>query len=148
MHNAQLTLRQREKSILSDRTSWKIYASKIILQRKIRAQGRHWGWVRDSPSRSHKKIMSQACIIMHFTCSVSLHAANAQISAEKSHCLNFRHETLKLKKNTENNYITKASEATEPVGGGCPLSHGREIFQFWGSESCNLVHSLVRFLAF
>ena len=29
-----------------------------------------------------------------------------------------------------------------------PPSHGREIFQFWGSESCNLVHSLVRFLAF
>ena len=34
------------------------------------------------------------------------------------------------------------------MGGGCVPSHGREIFQFWGSESCNLVHSLVRFLAF
>ena len=34
------------------------------------------------------------------------------------------------------------------MGGGCPPSHGREICQFWGSESCNLVHSLVRFLAF
>ena len=34
------------------------------------------------------------------------------------------------------------------MGGGCRPSHGREIFQFWGSESCNLVHSLVRFLAF
>ena len=32
--------------------------------------------------------------------------------------------------------------------GGVPPSLGREIFLFWGSESCNLVHSLVRFLAF
>ena len=27
----------------------------------------------------------------------------------------------------------------------CPPSHGREIFQFWGSESCNLVHAVMRF---
>ena len=63
-----------------------------------------------------------------------------------------------FKKNTENILRTNArersdqargSEATERgegVGGGCRPSHGREIFQFWGSESCNLVHAVMRFL--
>ena len=57
---------------------------------------------------------------------------------------------IKVKKNTENNNITKARERSDRAGGGCGrgVSHGREIFQFCGSESCNLVHSLVRFLAF
>ena len=42
----------------------------------------------------------------------------------------------------------RGSEATERgqgVGGGFPPSHGREIFQFWGSESCILVHAVMRF---
>ena len=43
---------------------------------------------------------------------------------------------------------SKLSSNVGSPGGGCPPSHGREIFQFWGSESCNLVHSLVRFLAY
>ena len=59
---------------------------------------------------------------------------------------------IKVKNNNENNNITKARERSDRAGGrvweGGPPSHGREIFQFWGSESCNLVHSLVRFLAF
>ena len=43
---------------------------------------------------------------------------------------------------------SKATERGEGVGGGgrgCPPSHGREICQFWGSESCNLVHAVMRF---
>ena len=39
---------------------------------------------------------------------------------------------------------SKATERGEGVGGGVPPSHGREIFQFWGSESCNLVHEVMR----
>ena len=61
-----------------------------------------------------------------------------------------------FKKNTENILRTntrersdqaRGSEATERgegVGGGGV--YGREIFQFWGSESCNLVHAVMRFL--
>ena len=39
-------------------------------------------------------------------------------------------------------------ETTVLRGCGCGrgMSHGREIFQFWGSESCNLVHAVMRFL--
>ena len=40
---------------------------------------------------------------------------------------------------------SEATERGEGVGRGCPPSHGREIFQFWGSESCNLVHVVMRF---
>ena len=50
---------------------------------------------------------------------------------------------------------TKPEGAKRPSGGGirgrvgeggCPPSHGREIFHFWGSESCNLVHAVMKFL--
>ena len=60
-----------------------------------------------------------------------------------------------FKKNTENILRTNARERSdrggrggggEGVGGGSPPSHGREIFQFWGSESCNLVHAVMRLL--
>ena len=60
-----------------------------------------------------------------------------------------------FKKNTENILRTNArersdqargSEATDRGEGVGPPSHGREIFQFWGSESCNLVHAVMRFL--
>ena len=42
----------------------------------------------------------------------------------------------------------KRPSGGEGVGGGCspPPSDGREIFKFWGSESCNLVHAVMRFL--
>ena len=57
-----------------------------------------------------------------------------------------------FKKNTENILRTNArersdqargSEAPEP-GEGTPPSHGGEIFKFWGSESCNLVHAVMK----
>ena len=41
---------------------------------------------------------------------------------------------------------SEATERGEGVGGACPPSDGREIFQFGGSESCNLVHAVMRFL--
>ena len=43
-------------------------------------------------------------------------------------------------KNTDNILRTNA----RVWEGGVP-SHGREVFQFWGSESCNLVHAVMRF---
>ena len=51
---------------------------------------------------------------------------------------------------TKNILRTNARERSDRAGGecgrGCPPSHGREIFQFWGSESCNLVHEVMNFL--
>ena len=46
-------------------------------------------------------------------------------------------------------FENKCEGAKRPIGGrvwegGVP--HGREIFQFWGSESCNLVHAVIRLL--
>ena len=41
---------------------------------------------------------------------------------------------------------SEATERGEGVGRGCPSSHGREIFHFWGSESCNLGHAVMKFL--
>ena len=49
-----------------------------------------------------------------------------------------------FKKNTENILRTNARERSDRAGGGCGRG-GREIFQFWGSESCNLVHAVMRF---
>ena len=40
----------------------------------------------------------------------------------------------------------RSDRAGEGVEGGCPPSHGREIFHFWGSESCNLVHAVMKLL--
>ena len=42
---------------------------------------------------------------------------------------------------------TKPEGAKRPSGGRVsPPPHGREIFHFWGSESCNLVHAVMKFL--
>ena len=51
-----------------------------------------------------------------------------------------------FKKNTETILRTNVRDRSDRAGGGCPPSHGREIFQFWGSESCNLgMHAVMRF---
>ena len=43
----------------------------------------------------------------------------------------------------------RGSGATKPEGAKRPSGgrvHGREIFHFWGSESSNLVHAVMKFL--
>ena len=50
-----------------------------------------------------------------------------------------------FKKNTQNILRRNARERSDRAGES-PPSHGREIFPFWGSETCNMVHVVMRFL--